>query len=344
MAIVLPLRVQPHANNMPLLTTIAELQAVTSVENTLDPETFAPYVIQVEREYLRDVLGDTFMATLQTEYDGTLSADNELLLPYIHRVLGPLAVYHMIPNTSVRISNSGVQVTSSNDFVSASGQEIYYVRKEIRDMGLNALDSLYDYLESKKDTYTVWAGSTAYTRFKKYFISSAAQFQSYGVDISSSRLIFGKLIPTMAIMEQRYIVQTITRPLFMDLKTKWAADNISPEEQILLDYLCMAIALYTYSMALMDRNLVDEINTVNATRSENFKKNKEDFADFSGLCKQYNDLAEASLGDAVGYLNDTASGSVFPLWFNSKLYVNPTTPKSSSDYRNRDSEGSFMAL
>ena len=336
---------------MPLLKTTEELQKVASVENNLDPETFAPYVQLAEDQYLNDVLGATFMASLQTQYDAnTLDADNTKLLPYIHRVIGPLAVYHMTPNL-LRIGNNGVQAVSSTDFTPANSTDIYFMRKEMREMGMNALDTLYTYLEANKTTYTIWAADPVYTQFKAYFISSATQFQKY-VDISRSRVIYGKLVPMMANMESRYISATITEALFNDLKTKWANDTLSAQEKYLVcgdpaqpggGYLCRAIALYTYQMAIKDRNLVEEIMVINNTRSENFKKNKEDFGDFSTITSDYWDLAEGAVNDAVRYLNDNASSTIFPLWFNSIKYINPLLPRTTTEYNNGGSTGSFFA-
>ena len=126
--------------------------------------------------------------------------------------------------------------------------------------------------------------------------------------------------------------------------TALPGSGLSAAEQTVVGYLCSAIALYTYKIALQDRNLVEEIMVINNTRSENFKKNKEDFGDFGILTDTYGDLAEGDLSDAVAYLNANASDSVFPLWFNSTFYVNPTTPLQRSDYNNGGSRGSFFSM
>ena len=339
---------------MPLIKTTTELQAIGPVEHNLSPTVFAPFILQAERKYLLDILGPDYLAYVQTQYDGGApDANTAAVLTLIQDVVGSLAIYLMIPILGVRVGNTGLMVTQSDDFNGATPAQIYFLRNAYQRKGLDGIDTLFDFLESNKATYTTWAESSAYVRFKKYFISSARQFQDF-VDIGSSRLIYGRLCGIMDNMELRYISGALGPDLYADLKTKWIAGTLSDKEKFLVcgdpalpggGYVCRAIALYTYQMALKDRNMVEEIMVVNISRSENFRKNKEQYEDFSLLIYDYGALAAGALSDAVNYLNQNASAENFPLWFNNAdLYTDPAAIPPQSQYLNDQSNGTFIMM
>lgn len=332
---------------MALITTIAEMQKTGVTDNNLTPTVFIPYVEKAQEQYLVKVLGDELIDELETQHSGgSLSATNLKLWNKVIKVLGPLAKYNLTPEVADKISNTGVNVSNSNDFIPSTDRGIYFLRSSLLNNGYMAIDALYRFLEKNKTDYPLWTASAAFSNYKKYFISTAEQFNEYVV-INSSTWIFMQLVAYIHDVEQRYIVGTITAELFDDLKTKWLAESLSIEEKKLHQHLCRCIAQYAYAMGLKSPFVRQEIQNVIASRSENFNRNLLAKEEYAAIIQEHENLAAAALFDAISYLNKTASLTVFPLWFNSSSYKSPTeiaNSKGHSTYKNDSSESSFMML
>ena len=81
--------------------------------------------------------------------------------------------------------------------------------------GMSSIDRLYEFLDkSVSGTFAAWEASENYTQFKNRCIRTTAQFNEY-YNISNNRRTFIKLGPTMADVEQEYILPTIVLSYLM---------------------------------------------------------------------------------------------------------------------------------
>lgn len=332
---------------MALITNIQDMQKTGVTDNALTPTVFIPYVESVEETYITKILGDELYDELSDQHRAnTKSPENVKLWEKVIKAVGPLAKYKLTPEVATRLSNNGARVVESNDNNPASNTEIYFLRQSLLTNGYNALESIYKFLFKNKADYPLWTASPEYKKFRKHFISSAEQFNEY-VMINSSYWLYAQFIPFMTEIEKRYIMGAITQDLFTDLKTKWLDDSLSIVEKELHANLCRAIAQLTYAMALKSPFLRQEIQNVIAGKSEGTNKFTLGKEEFAALIFEHETLAQAAIGDAIKYLNENASDTIFPIWFTSNKYISPTqmiADKGAGAYGNNNSNSTFCAL
>lgn len=109
-------------------------------------------------------------------------------------------------------------------------------------------DRLIAWLDDNAGTISEWANSPQKLATKKLFIPNTATFQEhYPIDFSG--LFYHTVRPFMADIQRRVIAQALATD-FQPLLTAFMAQNVQPEQEILLGLTQQALALLTMAKAL----------------------------------------------------------------------------------------------
>lgn len=112
------------------------------------------------------------------------------------------------------------------------------------------LDRLIKFLNANIDSFPEWKDSSARAATLDLFINTAEHFnQLYPID--SSEVFYLRLAPLMREIERKYIKPLLGSEKFSELKEDIAADNLTEDDEELVEYICDAIPLLTMSKAFI---------------------------------------------------------------------------------------------
>lgn len=340
-----------------LFSTTVEIKQFFPVEKNFTFSTIAPFIEAAQQQYILPVLDEAELLDLEAGYNdgaGTPTTQQLALINALRPALIQLALYNGFPNLNIRITDAGILKSESQDYIPAPGADVYYARTQLLLDGYNALDQLYQFLESNSSDYPLWTSSPAYTQFENYFIQTAKQFNDY-VNIQGSRWLFNQMVQTMRTTEMFYVAEYLTLPFYTYLKTQFADGVLTLPEQVLLfgdakqgiPGIANAIAYYTFASAMVDTNLREQVRIFMVTRPEQLARVENPWLEFQKLADDYVTKADSIMKMMEGYLNNNASASVFAQWFNTPYkYKDPTTHKEwkIENYNNRESQSTFAFL
>lgn len=128
-----------------------------------------PSMDWIEETKIKPLMGDTLFNTIITELrSGTVSPDNNLLLPFIKRAVACLSFNIAAHSLRLITSDNGfllyesLQSNEARFKKAASLDDIYPMLKNIEAMGNEALKSLSDYLYANSSNYPDFVNSSAY--------------------------------------------------------------------------------------------------------------------------------------------------------------------------------------
>jgi hypothetical protein len=320
-----------------------------NVEKNTSYDVLKTHILDAEKQYIKPVLGTELYDDLNSKYAAApatpLSSVYALLLAEAQAALRNLTMYIAIPKLNIRVSDIGVMKASSNDYESADGGDRYYARVQYLIDGYKGLDTLIGFLFDHKTDFTLWTASDAYTRLTKLFIKSTEVFAEH-VPAVSNRYLFSKLLGQMDIVEKLRIKPFLGEDFFDALK----GANQDPEEIELIEMLCQPIALYTYAEALVDPTIRELLRIVNAASADDLSQKGTPSVDYkteyARLAEKKIEEADALMAQIRKHLNANASATVFPSYFDSDLYNDPTDDedRSTNSYNNDNSESSFAFM
>lgn len=325
-----------------LFKTTEELkERISGLDVNFEFDSIKSDIKWAERKYIKPVLGDEYEA-FETDYQDNILAGMvqkyQNLLPYVQDALANFAYAKYMIIGQVNVSDSGIHINTSETKKTAFQWQIedlknnYFLRS-----AFEQLDWLLEFLEGAKATYTDWAGSDAYTINKKFFINSIDQFEAY-YDLKNSRQTLRSLYPVMRNVEQFNIREHIGGALFSTLKAGILNNNLSEDNETLVsEYIRPAVAFLSIEMLAKNPGMVTDKGVI-----------IQEIIESSGMSKpagklqrqQTKELAEtmgqAWLKKLTTYLNENASESVFADYFNSSLYVSPTSETDLTVMNNSD--------
>lgn len=328
-----------------LFTTTAQIREFFPLEKNMDFNVLKPFLQTAEDTYIKRILGQDQLANLQAAFDAnSYTTAQTNLLKEVRKPLALMAMYLAVPNINLRWSDMGLMKSLSNDFENASGGEVYFARTQLLIDGYRGLDNLYRFLETNKATYTIWAGSSAYSEYSGYLLTNAEAFGKH-VKEAENRWLFVHLVPEMDMVQELRIKPALGDDFFTELVE---LTNPSDEETILLGWLQKATALFTYAQALNNPQVREMLRITNAQTADELSRKSTTESNLAAVYAQraddLNNAAGALMAKAVKYLNANASGSVFATYYNSELYVDPTTANKTSRYNNDSSQTSFALI
>jgi hypothetical protein len=219
-----------------LFTDINQIKEQISVDISQDIRTLKPYIKQAERK-IKEIIGTALHSKLLTVvHDGVSDADLESLLEKVRFPLAHYAYMHAVPQLSLTVGDMGIGVTMSQNIEPAAKWRLDDFSASLKRTGDEGLEELLQFLEENKSKYPDWSDSSAYSFQKKLFVNNAREFQMYTMR-EIPRLSFLNMRESIFRFEQNTVKKIVCTELFNNLKSQIAADDISPQNQFLLDYI-----------------------------------------------------------------------------------------------------------
>jgi hypothetical protein len=178
-----------------------------------------------------DALRDYVLPYLsRAQFDASListDAKHTELMSIVKKSAFNLALASWLPMGKVMISEAGIQSGVDKDRQATSEDKADAI-SSAKNKGLRAIDQMLEFLEDNAATFTVWAGSEAFTVLNSSFLRSAKEFAI----IEGSRSVFLRLKPYIEDVERQYLSELIPETVYNVLLSRKYTD-ISEENQVI---------------------------------------------------------------------------------------------------------------
>jgi hypothetical protein len=287
-----------------------------------------------EREFIIPVIGQAQYDALNDKYtiSGTsgLNTKEKALLEKIQSPLARFGMMQWLPEGILKVTGDGVFIVTTDTMKTPFAHQVDRLEFRWLKAGYSGIDSLLEFMESNKDDYPAWTGSSAYSIFKECFINSAKEFSSIH-GIGDSRRIFLKIKDTMKTVEDFFIVANVGKAYYDALKTAIAAGSVSEDDKKTIVYIQKAVAKLTIARALEEKIIEigpqgiylsvfnDTVNERTAPGSGRNNLNGID-ARLDTTINRANVDGQAYLKQLRNFLNANATTEKYPVYFASSLY------------------------
>ena len=245
-----------------LIKTIAEVKELVPVSVASDMSRINAAIINVERDYVRPVIGSAMFDELQEYYDlmpveppHVQSPEMEALLKLVQNAIIHLAYWNGYEILNAYISDGGFKRTDGDKIKGLYRYQEDNLKDYFRTTGFNALDSVLAYLETEIEYFTEFSSSDIYKSMKLEIIRDTATFDSI-YSIGNSRLTFMRLRRHMQTILDLSIIPTLGRTNYELVKTELAKDAPSADVSAILPYLRKPLAYLSVAM-LMEESGAD---------------------------------------------------------------------------------------
>lgn len=221
----------------------AILLANTSVDQNLTYELVKPYLADAEEQYLIPIIGQEFYVELSA-YNNPAEEYKKKILELAERAISNLGVALYLPAGNIQISDSGAQISTTQDKKTAFEWQINRAISSFNRLAMNALEQLIAVLELNKDSIESYKLAEVRVINESYFIRNALEFNIH-YHIDRSRLTWLCLQSTARDIEEGMIIPMIGAELAVDLKEKRKLKSLSPAEIRLMDCIYKVIAFLT---------------------------------------------------------------------------------------------------
>jgi len=235
---------------MKLISKIEEVQAHVPVNMTSDIDTIKPFLSNIERLFIKDLIGKDQYEALIAAYAEETEDDqiNEAIL-ICQKIMANLAYHQGMPVLAVSIGTSGIQVISNLETKQAFQWQVEDLKQALQELGFSAIEELLQFLEENPDKFPDYINSPQFIKQESLLIQSAAEF-SESFDINSSRFTFQKLTYLMNRLELQVIKKLFGDGFIEALKV----DDQEGKYQTLLDeYIKPGLVLLTVAKGIIER-------------------------------------------------------------------------------------------
>ena len=230
-----------------LIKDTATLKMYVRVAASFKFDSFKPYIVDAQKKYIAQYLGDVLLEGLDTWYNAGQNpayANYKNLLPYVQAALTKFTLALGAPSFDTLLTEGGFAVTSNQNLAPASDRRVKAFIDSMMELGWNEVETMLRFLETNKANYSSWVSSTAYTEYHSNFIINASDFDKI-IRIDQSRLRFMALKPAMDNVEMLKIEPVISKAMGDDIKAKVKAGTMTAAYNALLPKIQRAVANYT---------------------------------------------------------------------------------------------------
>ncbi len=322
--------------------------ASISVSNTI--ENWYPYIEEAQETFIKPVLGIGLYEQLQDAMaldpvppeDGTTTENLAKLLEMVRKPLALYALWLGADEFGVSVSSQGIQVIETQTHKTAPQYRVQNLKENWIRRANTSLDLVLKFLDEHRVDYPVYICQDA-----DLFLRSTLEFNSE-VDIRESRRVFVALKPVIRSVERKYIQPTLSAELFDELKSALKSNSeLTHDQKALMElirpalaHLTMARALLEISIDVLDWGIFDTAGNTFANVSSKQASNREKIS----LMAEANQRdGEAELKALQQFLDETASETVYPLYFNSSRYAGKATAEQRIEFLNKPDNSFFLA-
>lgn len=290
-----------------------EFKKFISVNSTLSFETMEPYLALAERQFLKPILGDVILASLQLHYTNSLyslvesgsgsgsggASDDKMdeLLELCQGAVLNLAYLKGWSVLSVQLNNNGASRYENENNKGLYKYQEDAILDNFKADGFSGLDAVIGYLELNINVFPDFANTEYYTINKTSLIQKTADFQR-AFDINSSGLVFRRLRPYIKLVEKFSVIPLIGKELYAELlvllnadgsgsgssSDDWKADVLGMLQDG-IPWLVMAEAVKTYGANITDNGFYllgkkgneKNANTANALSRDDINRLSNDY-------------------------------------------------------------------
>lgn len=313
----------------------------------------APSIAYIEKNFIKKELGTAQYDALITAYNlsvqpspTAMSAANQALWNACVVALAPLSAWHYAGSNASELSDAGQRESAADGWSGARLWVSNLQRDTWYAQGMKELDNLLTFLDENKDDYALWVAGTGYAGLKSNIMQTTTQFNEQ-VCINDSRSFFKKLKPTIKQVEFLTIRKYISATLYARLIEGLKEDDLTDQEQAVIDLLIPAIAHLTIGECKLPLEMGDDgVYQVSSTAADNGTKTKNAVNESVLQAKQREHYATGKqyLNEAVDYLNKTATASILSEYFESSLYEDPTASGYGDLKHNNDELTTICSL
>lgn len=321
---------------MVLINSTIDLRNHVNVEHDFDIEKIKPD-LKFASTIVRGLIGPEQYDELLTAFDNdTLTPAQSDLLDKLRDVIANLALSYAVDSQQLKLSNLGFNRYESGDFKSPFKYQTDNLQHFFLQRGYQTAETLLEFLEVNTALYPTWAGSSAYTINKEFYINSAKDFNRY-YEIRNSRVTFMHMMSIMRFVDS-ILEEVISPQLALEIHAEIEAANISMDNQVLLEkFLKPAFAHLTVSNALHDLPVDYVGNGIliyqfeSPTSHGGQAATRPDQAAIDTKRIVINDRAGYFTTKMREYLNENASPTKYAAYFNSDKYEDPSAPADEHD-------------
>ena len=286
-----------------------------------------PTIEQVGSKYFLPLFGkpffddaDAFCTTPQENDTVGVGFMNRL-----QKAVANLAMYEYIPIAEVQITDAGLRRGHSETHPGAFKYQVQELQRALLNRGLQAIEELLAYMDENvaDDFFDNWRSSLEFTHYRVLLINSGREFEKYYSSLQYPRRTYMLLRTTLYNVQSLVVAEAISEEVYQELITE--NQNPTPsfgEEQAeLLELLKPALAHLTISRgiyqlaAAMDENGVHVLSQSNEPGDSAGKKVAAPSSQLTMMINDAESIGQSWMGKAIKYLNDTASETVFPTWY-----------------------------
>lgn len=256
----------------------------------------------------------------------TLNAAHQTLLEKCRAVIAPFAYIGQLPFLQAQLSNNGLLVVEPDQTRKAFKWEFNAIVEELTKLGYAQQELLILFIEAHKADYAWWTDAP-YNQLGCNIIRNGKEL-SESVAIAQPHRSYMMLKPILKTVSELTIKEMLGDAFYNRINTGIAAGNLSIDEKELLSYLRTGLANLTMAKAAKVMNVQFNASsgftiTDSSKDSSNEGRKNADKNQLSVFTRELEVDAAAYLEKATKMLNEKASNSIFPLFFNSNKYTNP---------------------
>jgi len=273
--------------------------------------------------------------------DGTTLENLARLLEMVRKPLALYALWLGADEFGVSVSSQGIQVIETQTHKTAPQYRVQNLKENWIRRANTALDLVLKFLDEHREDYPAYICQDA-----DLFIRNTLEFNSE-VDIRESRRVFVALKPVIRSVERKYIRPALSAELFDELKQVLQSNaEMSGEQKALMElirpalaHLTMARALVEISIDVLDWGIFDTAGNTFANVSSKQASNNDRI---SIMAEANQRDGEAELKALQQLLDETASETVYPLYFHSSRYAGKANAEKRIEFINKPDNSFFL--
>lgn len=288
--------------------------------------TWEPFLWSAEETYIVPAIGRELYAELEeiTAPPNQRTAD---LLAFLKHATAWFAYMEAFPHLTVAVGDAGISVNTPTNSQAMGKWQFVALTKEAAAKADRYLEGALQYLERYAQDFPTWMESDAYTVNRARLVASATEATTCLPVIQKSRRLFMSLREYFWQAEDDFIRPIMGQQLEALLAILSTGEQIHPAERKALEIARRACVQLGFAQAVPYLNLNTDFRLVSETDGI-LNEDALTVSRLNAIAAKAEAEGEEKAADLRRYLNETATASILPIYFDSTLYEPPAAPGS----------------